>query len=56
MMVDERAIDIGERKAAQTFHRVVGRERSITHIFDQLTQCRLVHRIIVPDRPTNALP
>ncbi len=48
VMIDGGALDVGERQAAQTGDRVVGRDRSRPDVVDELPHRHLVHGIIVP--------
>ena len=48
VVVDRRALDVGERQAAESLDGLVGADRSGSHVVDELSQGRLVHRFIVP--------
>ena len=53
VMVDRGAVDVGERKSAESDDGLVGRHRAGLHVVEERPQAQFVHRPIVPREAGN---
>ena len=56
MVVDRRALDVGERQPSQSDDGLVGRHSTGLHVVEECPEAQFVHPLIVPRRLRNNTP